>query len=566
MIKFGEFFKKNIGSVVALLGLGLFLYAFNLHNILFWDDVDWIVSNPSLHALTWENVKFIFTHDVLAGIGQVSNYYRPFLFVTFLFNYIFSGTDPVSYHLVSNGIHVVSALLIFYLLSQWLQSRRAAFIAGLLFLIHPLQTEAVAYISGRGDPLSVMFMLAAMVLYFNRKTWWALIVAVLAVLSRETAVLFPVYLGVALIAFEYKGLFMDRFKKSFIDILPFAGVSVVYGILRLTTLNFQNTLNFYNNQQNIYSENLAYRLYTFFHVILVYLRMIIWPTGLHMDRDIPVSLSIFNGWSWLGLLLILAALVLLIVLYRKEKSKSKNTKLSQRHKSANVLGAPLVSSFGVWFFGLGIFFISLLPTSGIAPINARIYEHWLYFALFGFFSVLAWYLNNLWSWIEKEKVSWRPILVLVVVVYCFFFGVQTIRRNLIWGDTESFYKNILYYEPKDVRVLNNLGNLYSDRGDIVSALPFYQRAVEVDPAQPAPYYNLGNIARDQNRLEDAVLLYKEAINKDKNFHYAYGNIAQIYLKQKRLSEALDYLVKLQAIYPSDSNQKNIEILQGMIVK
>ena len=141
------------------------------------------------------------------------------------------------------------------------------FLASLLFLIHPLQTEAVAYISGRGDPLSILFVLAGIALYLNKHRWWAYGMTILAILSRETAVLLPVYLGIVLIAFEYKGFIRERFKKAFVGVLPFVGISAVYGLLRLTVLNFQNTLNFYQ-QQNIYSEHLAYRIYTFFHVLV----------------------------------------------------------------------------------------------------------------------------------------------------------------------------------------------------------------------------------------------------------------------------------------------------------
>lgn len=559
-----EFIKKNIGYLIALSGLGLLLYAFNIHGPLFWDDADWILNNASLHALTWGNIKFIFSHDVLAGIGQVSNYYRPFLFLTFLANYLVAGPDPVLYHVVSNSIHILNACLIFYLLVRWLGSKRVAFLASLLFLIHPLQTEAVAYISGRGDPLSILFILIGLVVYphtqqatgFRRFIFWLLSVGamVLAILSRETAVLFPAYLGVALMAFEYKGLIWERFKKAFVDTLPFIGISAVYGLLRLTVLNFQNTLNFYQ-QQNIYSEHLSYRIYTFFHVLLVYLRLILWPTGLHMDRDIPASLSITAGWAWAGLLVILALIGWLIWLYRSEIGKFRNSKLEIRN-----------SAFSVWFFGLGIFFVNLLPTSGIVPINARIYEHWLYFSLFGFFTIIAFYLNKILSFLKNKNSKFYALITILFVVYCLFLGIQTIRRNLIWSDPEAMYQNILSYEPSDVRVLNNLGNWYSDHSNNTDASPLYRRAIEADPTQPAPYYNLGNIARDSNDLTQAEALYQKAIAVDPTFHYAYGNLAQIYFNEKRYTDALAMLERLQQIYPSPQTEKNIETLKQLINK
>ncbi len=546
---FASFIKKNIGYLIAISGLGFFLYAFNLHGALFWDDADWILNNPSVHSLTWDNIKFIFSHDVLAGIGQVSNYYRPFLFLTFLTNYLIGGASSVGYHIVSNGIHILNACFIFYLLMRWLGNKRAAFLASLLFLIHPLQTEAVTYISGRGDPLSVFFILGGIILYLNKYRWLSAVAAILAVLSRETAVLFPIYLGIALIAFEERGLFLERLKKAFIKILPFIGISGLYGILRLTALNFQNTLNFYEHQ-NIYSEHLSYRIYTFFHALIEYIRLAFWPIKLHMDRDIPVSIHIWDSYSWLGGLLVVGLLFLLVYLYRKESGKFRNSKLE-----------IINSSFSVWFFGLGIFFTSLLPTSGITPINARIYEHWLYFALFGFFAILVFYLDRLFIFLKKHKPKLYAPTIILFTVYCMFLGIQTIRRNLLWGNTEAFYLNILHYEPNDVRILNNLGNWYSDKGDINSATPLYERAIGLEPTQPAPYYNLGNIAKDTGQLDRAEELYKKAITANPSFHYAYGNLAQVYINQNRLAEALEILKQLQKVYPSQQTQKNIEILQ-----
>jgi len=556
------FIKKNIGYLIALFGLGFFLYAFNLHGPLFWDDADWIINNPYIHTLTWENIKFIFTHDTNAGIGLVSNYYRPFLFLTLMANYIISGSESVLYHLVNNIIHIGNGILIFYLLNRWFKHPRIAFLSALLFVIHPLQTEAIVIVSGRGDPLSVFLVLFGIISFLvlkDRNRYWfaygvASIAMILAVLSREVTVLFPAYLGVVLMAFENQGRFLARFKKSFIAVVPFLGITVVYGILRLTVLNFQNTLNFYQ-QQNIYSENLLYRVYTFFHALVVYIRLIIWPTGLHMDRDIPVSTHIWDPWSWLGALIIIGLIVLLIYLYRSEVSKFRNSKLEISNYS-----------FNVWFFGLGIFFVNLLPTSGLIPINARIYEHWLYFSLFGFFTIAAFYLDKILSFFKNKDSKFYVLITISFVIYCLFLGVQTIRRNLLWSNTEKFYLNILKYEPEDVRVINNLGNWYSDHGNNDLAKPLYERAIAIDPNQPALYHNLGNIARDSGQLDRAEELYKKAISTDPTFHYAYGNLAQLYLNQNKITQALEMLEQLQKIYPTIQTQQNIEMLQGLVNK
>src|SRR3989338_9533298 len=134
-----DFIKKN-WLVFLLIAVGFFVYAFNLHNGLFWDDDDWIINNNFVHNITWHNIKFWFTHNTLAGIGLKSNYYRPFLFFTFAVNYAISGVKPLGYHLVNNLIHIANAILLFVVLKRLFKKEYLAFLVSLIFLIHPLQT------------------------------------------------------------------------------------------------------------------------------------------------------------------------------------------------------------------------------------------------------------------------------------------------------------------------------------------------------------------------------------------------------------------------------------------
>ena len=146
--------KKEVWLPIAILVIvGSFIYAFNLNNKLFLDDDDWIINNNFVHTVSWNNIKFWFSNDVLAGIGLKSNYYRPFLFFTFALNYVISGIKPFSYHLFSNLIHIANGVLVFLLLKRFdfgiSRGRTLAtvFLTALIFTINPLQTEAVTYIS-----------------------------------------------------------------------------------------------------------------------------------------------------------------------------------------------------------------------------------------------------------------------------------------------------------------------------------------------------------------------------------------------------------------------------------
>lgn len=521
-----------------LIVIGFGLYAFNFHNSLFWDDDDWIVNNLSVHQFSWTNLKFIFSHDALAAIGLRSNYYRPFLFFTFLLNYIISGDQPFSYHLINNSLHIANAVIIFLLIDAYLKKRLAATITALIFLIHPLQTEAVTYISGRGDPMLVFFMLLALVSFlFAVGLWpemkkprfsliyWGLSIffLILAILSRETAFLFPVYLAIFLMAFVSKDKFWPSFKKSIIKSWPYFLVSLMYGISRLTILNFQNTLNFYQ-QANIYANNLSYRIYTFLHVLVIYFKLIFIPTGLHMDREVLINTSLLQIEVWPSVLILLLILYLVIRDFNKTR---------------------------LWFFAWGIFFVNLAPTSGIFPINGLLYEHWLYFSIFGLAVLVGYYLDKIFDILKSnKKVFASRILIVILVIYGSFLCFQSVKRNIIWGKPIEFYESIIKYEPTSVRGLTNLATIYLDEGNIAQAKELLQKAVDIGDIQPQPYYDLANILRDQGDIAGAIALYKKSIEVSNHFPYAYQNLAIVYAKQGNLKEALASLEKLSELIPS----------------
>lgn len=541
--------RKNSAAIIltaCLIVIGAVVYAFNLNNSLFWDDDEWIKGNVFVHNFSY--LKELFTQNVEAGFGLNSNYYRPLLLLSFAFNYLIGEIRPLGYHLVSNGFHVANGILVFLLLSPFIKFR-ASFIAALLFLIHPVQTEAVTYISGRGDPMSVFFMLSALWLFLRfqktkKRLWFfgSLVSMILGVLSRETAALFPLFLMIFYMSFIPAQKFLYSLKGAFIKTLPFFAISGVYTVLRLTVLNFENTLNFYS-QPNYYTENLLYRLYTFAAVLIEYFKIIFFPVGLHMERDFPVFTSLFQWPVWLGLLIIVLIVWLGIMLYKKERLRKLTTS-----------EVVTTSDIKIWFFGWSWFFIALGPVSGIIPINAIIYEHWLYLPLIGFAALIGFYLDRLLLFLKAKKLIIYNLLLIAMIIYFSFLGIQSVRRNMLWGDSVKFYQDILKYSPASVRILTNLGNLYTSQGDLPRAVEFYQRAIDSPAANifPQPHYNLGNLYRDTGRIDEAVAQYEKAIEIDPNFPFAYQNLAVVLINNKQdLVAGTRVLEKLLEVQPGN---------------
>jgi len=592
--------RKNILLIAVIILLGVGVYSFNLNNPLFWDDDDWIINNVYVHSISWENIKFWFSNNVLAGVGLQSNYYRPFLFFTFALNWVISETKPFLWHLVSDFMHIANAILVFILLRKY-AGQIVAFLAALIFIIHPLNTEAVTYIAGRGDPLSVFFMLLALFLWMtdiecrSSKTVdkrhsmslykiGSLGALVLAILSRETGVIFPFLLMVFYVAFmdgdandakkhanyakkdshhSHEIRILASLKNAFKEALPYFGVVAVYGILRLTVLNFQNTLNFYA-APNLYSENIIYRLFTFMHVLVDYFRLLFVPTGLHMERSMVVHTSLFQWPVWPMALLLVGLFWWLRYLYKHVRDDGDDRNVGndgsvrnirndqfQQAKRSNSSNKQSDPTFRIWLFGTGWFFVGLVMVSGITPINALIYEHWLYLPMIGFWLIIAFYLVKLFNYLKSKSLTTYYILLTTFLIYVSFFAYQSIQRNILWGKQDEFYKDILKYEPNSLKINNNLGNFYYNRKDIEQAEVYYRKAIESGDQFAQPYYNLGSILQSRGDVEGAIAKFEQAIKVDPNFYYPYQNLAVIYAQRGELTKAAENMEKLKLLLPGN---------------
>lgn len=545
--------KKEVWlPIVVLIVIGGFVYSFNLNNPLFWDDDDWIINNNFVHSISWDNIKFWLTNNTLAGVGLKSNYYRPFLFFTFALNYVISGINPFGYHLFSNLIHVTNGILIFLLVSRIFKKKLVAFLTSLIFLIHPLQTEAISYISGRGDVLVSFFMLLSLLLFYkseNRGLGWvsrykilSLVLLVFGLLSRETGIVFP-FLALALyISFISKDKFIKSVRRGIITTWPYFAVVLVYGVLRLTVLNFQNTLNFYT-EPNVYSENLYVRLFTFLPILWEYLKLLIVPAGLHMERSATVYTSLVQWPVWPIFLGLIGLFVWLRYLYKNQ-----------------------TETFRIWFFGVALFLIPLGPVSGITPINSLIYEHWLYLPMIGFWLIASFCLVKLFSRFDRVPKEWEShsenlktfqgrtlywLGIIGLVAYLSFFAYQSIQRNILWGNQLDFYLDILKYEPNSSRINNNVGNIYYNKNDLENAEKYYKTAASQEDIFAQPQYNLGTILQSRGDIGNAIKLYEKAIEIDPNFYYSYQNLSVIYAQQGNLTKAAENIEILKSFLPNN---------------
>lgn len=520
-----EFLKQHSNYLIIglYIVLGFVLYANSFHNQMFWDDNDGIINNA--YIKDWHNFPKFFSENLIAGSNLVSNYWRPLLLTVFSLEWHFWQDSVLGYHIVNTIFHILCSIFIYFILKRLFQSRILAFIPGLIFLIHPLQTEAITYVSGLADPLSAFFVLSGIWFYLNYRDSdekksdsapyiLAVVMYILALMTKDSTVIMPGL--IAIVDFFYKPQnfpLKDRLINTFRNTYSFFITAAVYTLLRATSLNFQNTFNLYN-EENVYTSNFHVRLFTFFKVITTYLQLLVWPNHLHMERSIELARSFFSASVIFGALIFFGSIILAVIWRNKY---------------------PILS------FGILWFFILLFPHSNLlVPTAGLLYEHWLYLPMVGFWLIVAWLIPD-------KKPYFRIPAIAVMTILFFIFSHKTLARNRDWHDPITFYNQTLSYAPTSYRIINNLGMAYDEDKNYEQAEQMYRRAIALDPDVPVAYHNLGNTYKELGKLDLAEAEFKTAIAKDPRFIFSYNALAQLYLSQNKRDEAR----KILEAYPKE---------------
>lgn len=524
------------------------IYFSSLFNAFVWDDEQFIYRNE--YVATFNIVK-IFTTNTIAGAGELSNYYRPLTTLSFAIDYQFWQTNPFGYHLVNIFLHAGAGCILYLLLKRLQFSQPISFGVAVLFLLHPVQTEAVTYINSRGDSLFSFFAFISLLLtalLFTKKSiqfnlyetsititkpfiFAGIVLTFLAsLLSKEIALAVLGLHGLVILRFYFLSLVHSKklststtafIKNNWWALSSFISTSLVvvmYLTLRSTVFNFQNTFNFFDDA-SLYSENMVVRLLTFFKIIFIYIKILVLPFPLHMERFTEVITSPVNPWLVAFLLLTFG---LVITSYWQWKKQKKTTIL-----------------FG-WMWAA----IMLVPVSGIIAINGMLYEHWLYLPVIGFGIIIVG-LIELFNESLFHKKFFKYCLVFLVGV----FAILTIRQNYIWGDPVRLYTHLLKYTDS-ARIHNNLAMAYSERGLYQEALTHYQNSLEYGLPYPQIYHNMGNTYASLGDENNAEKSYLKALELDPRFFHTIPNLINLYTKQQRFDEALEILHSAQSQFPN----------------
>ncbi|UCC94800.1 MAG: tetratricopeptide repeat protein [Candidatus Omnitrophota bacterium] len=503
-------YKKYVPLIVIVL-VGFGVYANSLRGQFILDDTPLIKNNISIRSSS--PILHIFTKNIGEALGKQFNFWRPLQVLTYRLDYSLWRLNTTGFHLTNTVLHIAVALCIFWFITLLFADKFLSFITSIFFVIHPIHTEAVSYIAGRADSLAALFLLLCFIFYIkhlssNRIHIYIIMFLsyVCALLSRENSLILPVILLL------YHYTFSASEGKKRIKLFGFLTLSLValgYVVLRLTLL--RSLLPHTSVASTVFERTPG-----FFVAFAHYLRLLILPLSLHMEYGKEVF-AITDIRAIIGILIFLALFI-----------------YAFKIKNINKL----------IFFSISWFIIMLLPQSNLYPINAYMAEHWLYLPSIGFFLIVA----KLSSLSYRTKSGRFPAIIIIITIVC-FYGVLTIRQNAYWIDSIRFYERTLEQEPQSLRVLNNLGLDYRNRGQYEESVSLYERALAINPDYAIAHNNLGLVYYDMGRYQDALESYKKAIKIDPNNEEAYNNVGLLYYKLKQYQDALTFYNNALEINP-----------------
>ena len=483
-------------ALALIIGLGILAYANILQGTFVWDDEVLVAKNAYIRDFS--HLGNIFTENILGGVKRMSAFYRPLQILTYAFDFRVWQLNPFGYHLTNVLLHIAAALAVYLFLLALAAPQRVALWAGLFFVVHPVHTEAVSYVSGRADPLAAVFIFLCLTLYIRAgsrqgvgRHGGLMVVAAAALLSKEIALLLP------LMVLLYHYTFKTKVRAA--GLWSLLAVSVGYLILRQA---FSRHL---AGEMDVTVPFLQ-RMPGVFVAYTQYLRLLVWPAGLHMEYGQP-RFSFADPRALIGVVLLAGSVVLFFKARRKD---------------------PLLSLAAGWFL------LTLAPVANIFPVNAYMAEHWLYLPSVGAFLGAAVLLDRL---ALKSGAARRGVTVLVCGAVA-FFAFLTVRQNHVWTQPVLLYESILPHAPESPRLLNNLANIYAgDPARQEEALAMYRRAIASDPKMAFSYFNLANLYKRLGQEGLAVENYRKAMEFNPFYVEAYSNLGVLYFKQGRFEEA-----------------------------
>ncbi len=501
-----------------------------------WDDDVNILKNKNLAAFTFENLKNIFSSNIMGG-------YNPLPIFTFAIEKALVGEDGLSklIHTDNLILHLVTVFLVYRLVGLMGLSRWSALVVALLFGIHPMRVESVAWATERKDVLFGAFYFASLIQYAkylksdaysltNRNFLLAFLLFVLALFSKVQAVSLPL----SMLAMDYYFKRPLNFKLLFEKVHFFLG-SLAMGLATILLLKSEKTIDDTVLNYTVI-EKIAVGFYTYF----IYLGKCIYPWA--MSPIYPFPKEVGAGF-YASSLFFIASAVGVWYAYRKGWSK-------------------LV--FGWVFFFVNYIFVSQIVQAG----QGYLADRFTYIPYFGFFVIMAAFTEGI---LFKESivnspsslsdnsvnnVDWKAKLFLAGYFLLLFF--TTYNQVGVWKDGETLWTHAIEFDDKIPTAWQNRALIYRDRKNFDKAISDLNMSLAVKPSA-ASYNSRGKTYFDMNKATEGLSDYNNALKLDSTLVEAYANRGAAYGFLGKLDSAMLDLSKALSL---DSTHINALVNRG----
>lgn len=449
------------------------------------------------------------------------NYYRPLFLCWLLFNNLLFGPNPHAFHVTSVAVHLAATLLCYVVALLLTRRMSIAAIAALIFAVHPVHVESVAWISGVTDPLLALFVLGSFLAYLRgregrRVVWWMLsaLLAFGAMLAKETGVVVPMLIGAHALLFDEGGA-RARLRSAVTAALPALTVIPFYLLVRGRVLAGVG--------HNLSGSN-ATMVLTWPKVLLFYFWHLVWPTRLSVYYDLHFASTAKD---------FLLPLVVLVAV------------------AGTVWRMTRVRDLRLILFGIFWILITLAPAFYLRAFNLNdlVHDRYLYLAVFGFGLVVAELLLRLPD-LGSELVGVKTTSALASFLVVALFMSSTVAEQIHYANDIRLFYRAVHISPNSDSAWVNLGMYLAQAGRREDAYLAYRHAIEASEGNWLAHADLGFLLMESGRFAPAAQEIERALSINPRFATGLHRLALIRVSEGKKDEALQLITRAIELEPS----------------
>ncbi len=498
--------------MIGLVVLAIVTYFPSFNNgFVNWDDPLYVYNNQ--RVLNFNFTNFMAMWDLFPEKYLAANYH-PLTEVSLGIDQVIFGGKPFGFHLTSTLFHAANSVLVYLLVTRLLKGNQiAAIIAGVLFVVHPMRVESVAWIAERKDVLHVFFFLLGLLQYLKyidkgkvkKHLIFVYILFICSLLSKAQAVTFPVIL----ILMDYLRGRRDL-VKSVLEKAPLFILSLLFGMLAIHAQRAAaaDSLVSVQNWQRPFTASMA---------LLIYLKKLFIPTGLCVLHEYPFKGGMaMQSYFYPALLGFIGYLGAIFYAFKKEKT--------------------------IWVFGLSFFLIAILPVLQFLTVGAVLWsERYTYLPYVGLFMLIGYFVSTLKD--SPKLVQYSKIAYGLVGLVSVGFLLMSWQRIEVWKDNQTLWDQVRSIHPNNMTPYANLASHHTDLKDWDQCIKYVDMGLERRP-KFARLYPMKSYCQIQKKdVQGALKTINAGLSYSPNNNRLLLGAGDSYMSLQNYDKAIEYYGK-----------------------